>query len=48
MLGLDTFQFDGNFFARNDVCAKIDVTKTATPDLSADAVFVANAEILSK
>jgi hypothetical protein len=48
VLGLDAFQFDGNFFARNDVCAQIDVTETAAPDLSTDAVLVADSEILLK
>lgn len=48
MLGLDTFQFDGDFFPRNDVCAQIDVTKTSTPDFSADAVLIADPKILLK
>jgi hypothetical protein len=46
MLGLDGFQFDGNFFPRYDVRSKVDVTEASTADLASNAVFVPNAEIL--
>lgn len=46
MLGLDGLEFDSNFFARNDIGSKVDVTKTTATDLAADAVLVTNAEIL--
>jgi hypothetical protein len=46
MLGLDGFEFDGNFFPRYDVRSKVDVTEASTADLASDAVFVPNAEIL--
>lgn len=46
VLGLDTFELDGDFFARNDVGSQVNVTETSAADLSADAVLVADAEIL--
>ena len=46
MLGLDGFEFDGNFFPRYDVRSKVDVTEASTADLASNAVFVPNAEIL--
>jgi len=46
MLRLDALELDGNLLAGDDVGAEVDVTETATANLSADAVFVTNAEIL--
>lgn len=46
MLGLDRFELDGNFFARNDVGAQVNITEGTGTDLAADAVLVTNAEIL--
>jgi hypothetical protein len=46
MLGLDGFEFDGNFFPRYDVRSKVDITEASTADLASDAVFVPNTEIL--
>ena len=46
VLGLDTLKFDGDLFARDDVCAKINVTEAAATNLTANAVFVADSKIL--
>ena len=46
MLGLDGFEFDGNFFSRYDVRSKVDVTEASTADLASDTVFVPDAEVL--
>jgi hypothetical protein len=40
VLGLDTLKLNGNLLTGDDVGSKIDVTETATPNLSADAVLV--------
>jgi hypothetical protein len=40
VLGLDTLKLNGNLLTGDDVGSKIDVTETATPNLSADAVPV--------
>jgi hypothetical protein len=46
MLSLDALKFDGNLLARDDVSAKINVTKTATTDLTANPILVTDTEIL--
>ena len=46
MLGLDGLKLDGDFFTRNDVGSEIDITETATTDLTTDTVFIADAKIL--
>ena len=46
VFGLDGFELDGNLFARDDVGAQVDITKTAAADLAADAVFVTDSKIL--
>jgi hypothetical protein len=43
VLGLDGFKLDGDFFTRDDVGSEIDVTETATTDLTTDTVFIADA-----
>jgi hypothetical protein len=48
VLRLDALELDGDLLAGDDVGAEVDVTETATADLSADAVFVTNAEILER
>ena len=48
MLGLDTLELDGDLLARDDVGSEIDITERAAADLSADAVFITHAKILSR
>ena len=43
---LDTFEFDGNLLARDDVGSEVDITETAAANLPANAVFIADAKIL--
>lgn len=47
MLGLDGFEFDGDFFSRDDVSAQVDITKGTAANLAANSVFVTNTEILN-
>ncbi len=46
VLGLDGFELDGNFFARDDVGAQVNISKTTTADLPTDTVLVTNTQIL--
>jgi hypothetical protein len=46
MCGTDRLKLDGNFFARNDVGPKINITKRARTNLAADTVLGADTEIL--
>lgn len=46
MLGLDALELDGDLLTGDDVGAEVDVTETATSDLTADAVLVTYTEIL--
>lgn len=46
MLGLDTLQLDGDLLARDDVGTQVDVTEGTRADLTANPIFVADAEIL--
>lgn len=46
VLGLDAFELDGNFFARDDVGAQVDVAERTGTDLATDAVLVTDAKIL--
>ena len=46
VLCFDAFELDGNLLTRDDVRSEIDVTETAGAYLAADAVFVADPEIL--
>jgi hypothetical protein len=48
VLCFDTLEFDGDLFTRNDIGTQVDVTKTSTPNFSADAIFVADPKILFK
>jgi hypothetical protein len=43
VLGLDGLELDGDFFTRDDVGSEIDITETATTDLTTDTVFIADA-----
>jgi hypothetical protein len=45
VLGLDALQLDGDFFTRDNVGTQVDIAKRAGSDLSANAVFVTDAEI---
>jgi len=45
VLGFDTLELDGNLFSGDDVRTEVDVTETATANLTANAVFVAHAKI---
>lgn len=46
MLGLDTLELDGDLFTRDDVSAEVDITERARADLAADAVLVADTQVL--
>lgn len=46
MFGLDGLELDGDFLARDDVGAEIDVTEGAGANFASDAVFVADTEVL--
>lgn len=46
VFGLDRFEFDGNFFSRDDVSAQVDITKGTTANFTADSVLVTNTEVL--
>lgn len=46
MLGLHRFELDCNFFARNDVCTKVDVSEGTGSNLAANTVFITDAKIL--
>ena len=48
VLSLYALKLDGNFFTRYDVGSEVNITETTTPDLTADAVFIAHAKILQK
>ena len=45
MLRFDTFQFDGNFFARCHVCAEVDVSKGPAADFAAQTVFLSHTKL---
>ena len=47
VLGLDRLELDGNLLARDDVGAQVAVAKGAGANLTTDAVFVSDAEILA-
>ena len=47
VFSLDRFEFDSNLFTRDDVGAQVNVTETATTDLSSNAVLVTDTQILS-
>lgn len=46
VLRLDALELNGNLFTRDDVGSEVDITERTTTDLTADAVLVADAEIL--
>jgi hypothetical protein len=46
VLGLDALELDGDLLAGDDVGSEVDVTKGATTNLAADAVFITDAKIL--
>mgnify|MGYP006976755015 CR=1 FL=1 len=46
VLGLDTLELDGDLFTRDDVSAEVDITKRARANLAADAVLVADTQVL--
>jgi hypothetical protein len=48
VLGLDALELDGNLLTRYDVGSEVDITERTTTDLTADAVFVADAKILQR
>jgi hypothetical protein len=48
VLGLNALKLDGNLFTGDNVGTEVDVTETATTDLTTDAVFVAYAKILQR
>jgi len=47
VLGFDALKLDGDFLARNDVGAEIDITKGTTSDLPSDTVLVSYPKIHS-
>lgn len=46
VLGLDAFELNGNFLARDDVGAEVDVTKRTRADFATNAVLVTDTQIL--
>mmetsp|Transcript_7182 Transcript_7182/g.10937 ORF Transcript_7182/g.10937 Transcript_7182/m.10937 type:complete len:95 (-) Transcript_7182:96-380(-) len=44
MLCLDTFQFNGNFFSRGHVSAKVNVPKGPAADFTAEPIFLSDAQ----
>lgn len=48
MLRLNGFELDGNFFARDDVGAKVDIAEGTGTNLAANTVLVTDAEILQE
>ena len=46
MLGLDGFELNGNFLARDAVGSEINIVKGTGTDLATDAVFITDTEIL--
>jgi hypothetical protein len=46
VLRLDALELDGNLLTGDDVGSEVDITERTTTDLTADAVLVADAEIL--
>ena len=45
MFSLDGLEFDGDFLARDDVDAEVDITKRSAPDLLPEAVFTTHTEV---
>lgn len=48
MLSLDRLKLDGNFFTRDNVGTEVDITERTTTNLSTDAVFITDTQILSR
>ena len=46
MFGLNALKLDGNLFTGDDVGSEVNITETATTDLTTDAVFIAYTKIL--
>jgi len=47
VFGLHALELNGNLFTRDDIGSEVNVTETATTDLSSNAVFIADAKIHS-
>ena len=48
MFSLNALKLDGNLFTGDDVGSEVNITETATTDLTTDAVLIAYAKILQK